>query len=76
MEHAEVLYWLWLVLIHVPPFVAFFLGVWISVKLRLNGPLESYQVWWGSIPVALFTIGTLLGVSLYNEPTGRGTTRG
>ena len=45
---------------HLVPFVAFFFGVFISIKLKLNGELRGWHVFLMSIPVGLLTIGTLL----------------
>lgn len=59
--------------IHLSPFVAFFGGVGISNALKLNGSLSPKQAWLVSIPVGLFTVGTLLGVTMYNTTNISGT---
>ena len=64
-QAQEIFNW---IVIHVVPFAAFFVGVQISIILKLNRQLRTNQVWWSSIPVAFFTIGTLLGVSRYAVP--------
>ena len=48
------------VALHGSPFVAFFVGVYISTKLKLETERTRVQVWWVSVPVGLFAVGTLL----------------
>lgn len=47
-------------LIHVTPFAAFALGVYISIRLNLTGDLSTEHVVLMSIPVGILTIGNLL----------------
>ena len=73
MEHAEFLFGLSLVVVHVIPFGAYFFGVWITIALKLDVSVEPKEVFWKSIPVGCITIGTLLAVAMYDQPIPNST---
>ncbi len=54
----------------ITPFLAFFVGVFISIKLELNGQSKHSHVVLMSIPVGLLTIGNLLMATNVNGQYG------
>ena len=58
------------VLIYGAPFVAFFSGVLISDRLKLNGDLSRMHVWLMSVPVSFITIGNMLMIVRFETKSG------
>ena len=61
------IYFLNWVVAHISPFLAFALGVWISVHMRL-GSLAPKTVWLMAIPVGLLTIGNFMNITYVDTP--------
>lgn len=62
-EPSYILSW---IIARLSPFIAFGLGVVLSVHLGLNGNVRAKHVYLMSIPVGLLTTGNILSISEYN----------
>ena len=60
MEPAQWTFLLDLMLTYGGPFLAFFFGVYISIRIGLNEETPGGHIWLMSFPVGLVAIGTLL----------------
>ena len=54
-------------LIHLSPFAAFALGVWISIRI-IHTEIAPQTIWLMAIPVALITIGNFMQMTYIDVP--------